>query len=322
MVGKIHTFFLVAAAAVFVFAAPALADEESRYSEWQAEDGVAGGNEALEALARDLEALIDDAERMRAADPRFLQDLREKIATYRRDDRQAAVRDDFADGDFTHDPQWEVVRGDFAVDPALGLRTVMPVAGAGGESEGTLDTILSTGKSALDAGKSVIGDLLGEEGAEAKPEPDADAASTGPEPAEIVLAQRFGNAFTLEATVTSRIAARGARLEIDVFMGGTRGAGYRLAYLPGGDPALELSRFGRSGVSVIAEYDDPLTLEDGSEHKISFMRDADGTMTVSVDGAALIRIRSGALTDPFDGLALVNAGGDYAIRTIAVYDGS
>ena len=42
-------------------------------------------------------------------------------------------------------------------------------------------------------------------------------------------------------------------------------------------------------------------------------------MTVSVDGSEHIRVKSSALEDPFGGLSLVNSGGDYAIRSVAVY---
>ena len=42
-------------------------------------------------------------------------------------------------------------------------------------------------------------------------------------------------------------------------------------------------------------------------------------MTASVDGEELIRVKSSALEDPFGGLSLVNSGGDYAVRSIAIY---
>ena len=63
-------------------AAPAAADDGSRYSEWRPDGAEAEGGAALEALARELEALIDEAENARAADPHFLQDLRDKIAAH------------------------------------------------------------------------------------------------------------------------------------------------------------------------------------------------------------------------------------------------
>ena len=92
--------------------------------------------EALEALARELEALIDDAEKARAADPRFLQDLRDMIAAHVAEaaPREALVHDDFSDGDYTDDPRWEVVSGEFSVEGTLGLRTTIPLSGADTET--------------------------------------------------------------------------------------------------------------------------------------------------------------------------------------------
>ena len=307
-------------------AATAGADEKERYSEWR---GDAAEDDAARALARELEALIDEAERARAADPRFLQDLRDAIAAHAAASapRAALIRDDFSDGDFTHDPRWTVASGNFAVDPRLGLRTVVPVAGAGadaaGESEGGLTGIgksaLDAGKSVLDAGKNVVGGLLGDGEGKEDAAKEEGVEPPAPEPAEIYLAATVGDAFALEIELTSHVAAADARFEIDLFQGETRGAGYRLSYLPGGDPALVLSRFGRRGVTALGAHDGAAALEDGRGHVFGLTRDAEGAMAVSVDGAVLIRAESRAPAGPFDGIALVNGGGDYAIREIAVY---
>ena len=319
-------------------AVPAAAEEESRYSEWRADGAEAEGGAALDALARELEALIDEAEGARAADPRFLQDLRDKIAAHVAEaaPREALIRDDFSDGDYTDDPRWDVVSGDFSVDRRLGLRTTIALSGAGTEtSKITLDTILETkdellddAGDLLDKGKDTVDDLLSGEksfgdllGGDEEEEVKEDTGPTGPEPAEIVLEADIPNAFTLELEMMSGIAHRDAQFEIDLFQGRAGAAGYRLSYLPGDDPGLLLSRFGRRGAEVIGKHGDALALEDGQSHRIALVRDSDGTMTATVDGTELIRAKSTALEDPFGGVSLVNGGGDYAIRSIAIYGG-
>ena len=316
-------------------AAPAAAEEESRYSEWRADGAEAEGGQALDALARELEALIDDAEKARAADPRFLQDLRDMIAAHVAEaaPREALIRDDFSDGDYTDDPSWEVVSGEFSVESGLGLRTTIPLSGADAETMRlSLDTIMETkdelldkGEALLDKGKDTVtdllsgektfGDLLGGDDDEAK----EDTGPAGPEPAMIVLDADIPNAFTLEVEMMSGIAHRDARFELDLFQGRGGTSGYRLSYMAGDDPGLALSRFSRRGAEVIGEHDDALALEDGRSHTLALVRAGDGTMTATVDGAQLIRVKSSALEDPFDGVSLVNGGGDYAIRSIAVY---
>ena len=326
---------LVPALLASAMAMPALADDGSRYSEWQPEGAEATSSPALDALVRELEALIDEAESARAAHPRFLQDLRDTIAAHIADARPrvALIRDDFSDGDYTDDPRWEVVSGDFSVDGRLGLRTTIPLSGADTETMRlTLDDIrdkgdelLEKGEALLDKSKDTIGDLLSGEtklddlwGGDDDEETE-DAGPAGPEPAEIVLEADIPNAFALELELMSGIAHRDARFEIDLYQGRGGASGYRLSYLPGDDPGLQLSRFGRRSAEVIGESDDALALEDGRSHTVALVRGGEGTMTVSVDGTEHIQVRSSALEDPFGGLSLVNSGGDYAIRSIAVY---
>lgn len=317
-------------------ATPSVADEGPRYSEWR-QDGVeTAGSTALDALARELEALIDEADSARAADPRFLQDLRDKIAEHLADarPRAALIRDDFSDGDFENDPTWTVMSGNFAIDRLYGLRTMVPVAQAEktaaddplGAILDTGDELLDAGGELLDSGKNTIGDLLsGEKKLDdllggGEEEVKEDTVPTGPEPAEIVLEAEIPNAFALEMEMTSRIAGKDARFEIDLFQRGPDYGGYRLSYMPGGDPALVLSRFGRRGVVVLGEHGGKLALDDGKSHTLALVRGSDGTMTASVDGDEHIRVKSNAYEDPFGGLALVNGGGDYGIRSVAVYD--
>ena len=327
---------LVPALLASAMAVPAAADDGSRYSEWQPEGAEAAAPAALEALARELEALIDQAEDARAADPRFLRDLRDLIATHVADahPREALIRDDFSDGDYTDDPRWDVVSGDFSVDPRLGLRTTIPLSGADTETiRINLDTIrdkgdelLEKGEKLLDKSKDTIGDLLSGEkklddlwGGDDDDEEKEDTGPTGPEPAEIVLDADIPNAFALELEMMSGIAHKDAQFEIDLFQGRAGASGYRLSYLPGSDPGLMLSRFSRRGAEVIGESRDDVNLEDGRSHAVALVRDGDGTMTASVDGGELIRVKSSALDDPFGGLSLINSGGDYAIRSIAIY---
>ena len=289
-------------ALVTLAAVPAGADDRP-----PGQGGAGGGT--VHDLVRELEALIGEAASANAADPRFLEDLRERI-----DDYEAAsssylpntVRDDFADGDFANDPRWIVASGAFTVDPELGLRSVvrMPQAAAKKPIE-TIEDLAERAKGTLD-------DILGAR-------EDVDVAETAPEPAHIFTRAAIGNAFKLDVELSSRIALKGARLEIDVFRGITHASGYRLVYLPGSGQPIQLARFGRTGIKTIGKHVDELVLEDGYGHRLALARAADGTMTVVVDGAEVIRIESTALSGPFAGVAIVNSGGDYAVRRIALY---
>jgi hypothetical protein len=41
-------------------------------------------------------------------------------------------------------------------------------------------------------------------------------------------------------------------------------------------------------------------------------------MVVKVDGAQVMEVTDRSYRDPFDGIALVNGGGDYALRSITI----
>lgn len=179
-------------ALLLIGAAPAGASEEARRAEWQGPTG----DRAVHELTRELETLIGEAESANAADPQFLQDIKDAIA-----DRMAAlplqlptaVRDDFSDGDFSNDPRWIVVSSAFSVDSDLGLRSVvrMPQAAARKPIE-TIEDLAERAKGTLD-------DILGAQ-------EDVDVPEPAPEVAEIFTRAAIGNAFSLGVAMSSRIA--------------------------------------------------------------------------------------------------------------------
>ena len=65
-----------------------------------------------------------------------------------------------------------------------------------------------------------------------------------------------------------------------------------------------------------------VSLEDGRVHTIQFTRDGSGEMVFSLDGAELIRTRDRRLNGAVDAVLFINGGGDYAIRSVAVYSAS
>jgi hypothetical protein len=108
------------------------------------------------------------------------------------------------------------------------------------------------------------------------------------------------------------------RLELGPYLGGDRGAGYRLAYSPGAEGKLELLGLNYTRSSVIEIYNKPLNLSDGRQHTLLWTRDTNGEMAVSVDGNELFRVTDKRFPDAFGGFTLVNRGGDYGIRQITI----
>ncbi len=95
----------VAAIGLCVLMAGAALAQSSRYGAFDA--GQGDTQELVEALR----ALINEADRGRAADPLFLRDLRDLADRFDNPWHARILFDDFRDGDYTRDPAWRVVSG-------------------------------------------------------------------------------------------------------------------------------------------------------------------------------------------------------------------
>jgi len=307
----------VLAMGVALIQAPALAQQTSRYQAWQPEQvGV------TRDLVKELRALVEEAERARAADPRFLDDLKSLANRYEQaanaattapgaaqpqpPSAAAIMTDDFRDGDHVNGTLWTVQRGKFWVESAVGLRTV--VKPSWGPPESGASSSGSTGtKTATDLLGGIVDQYL-----RAGQKPATQNADT----AEIRTAASIPNAFQSRIEITSREKA--GELRFGAFQGNDAANGYQLSYVPGVRPGLRLFRISPRGDSVLAAHDATLDLEDGRLHVIELARSRVGEISVSVDGKRLIRVTDNSLRDPFNGLALINYGGDYALRSAAV----
>ena len=292
---------------LFVFAlvaAPASAGEH--YSPWPgAETAVSADRGRVQGFVDRLNTLIDEGETARAADPRFLRDLRDLARGYDRPWRKLVLSDDFGDGNFTADPAWTVTAGRYWVEGGWGLRSKVDPAAAQPQQQGKV--------SGRDAALAILGTILGQAAGQGE---GGGPAATGPAAAAAIhTGVRITNAFSIEIELSSWLGQ--GRLEFGPYQGADRATGYRLAYTPGG--ALELLRVSPWSSSVIERAAGPLTLEDKKAHRIEWTRRPDGAMAVVLDGEPLFTAVDRGVTDPFDGFLMVNRGGDYIVKRLAVY---
>ncbi|MFQ5619595.1 MAG: hypothetical protein ACE5FR_11540 [Rhodospirillales bacterium] len=298
--------FLIGLFAFALVSAPASAQE--RYAPWAgAEPSVSADRERLQGFVDRLNALVDEGEKARAADPRFLRDLRGLARGYDRPWRRLVLADDFGDGNFTADPAWTVTAGRYWVEGGWGLRSKVDSAAAQPQQR-------KQGKrSGRDAALAILGTILGQPAGQGE---GGGPAATGVAAAAAIHAGApITNAFSIEIELSSWLGQ--GRLEFGPYQGAQRGAGYRLAYTPGG--ALELLRVSPWGSSVVERVAGPVTLEDKKPHRIEWTRRADGEMAVALDGKALFTAIDRGFTDPFDGFVMVNRGGDYIVKRLAIY---
>ncbi len=261
-------------------------------------------------MVDELNGLIDDAAAAQAADPVFLLDLRDLATRYAWPWRTLVVADDFTDGDFSANPVWTVASGQFAVEVGSILRSRAGTA--------TTDTTASSESSSISTEElavRVLGQLFagGASTDDAAPEP---APARPGEGGRIDLAAAVPNAFAIQMELIS--AGGTGPLEVGVSQGAD-GLGYRVAYTPGAD--LQVLRYGSRGVAVVDVSTESVTLEDGETHLVQFTRDTAGVLAVAIDGTELVRVTDQGFRDSFDGIVLVNQGGDYSVASIKAFGG-
>jgi hypothetical protein len=287
-----------------------------QYQQWNNPDQQAAADKAaadtrLQDIVDRLNALIDKAGKSRAADPQFLRDLRDLAQGYDRPWRIQLLSDDFKDGDYTRGPQWTVTAGKYWIENGWGLRSAVKTEAAPAPEQKPL------------SGKEAVGAIFGQILQQAL---DPEGRSSGGGSTSTVINATaiqtrltMTNAFAIDVEFYSG-AAQG-RLEIGPYQGtpsgGDRAQGYALAYAPGGE--LELLRVSGRGTSVIDRAQAPVKLEDKKFHRLEWTRRQDGAMSVAIDGKEILAATDLGFQDNFDGLRMVNRGGDYIFKQLNVY---
>ena len=268
--------------------------QQSRYSQWSNPDKTASETIAIQEFRDKLNALVDEAEKAKAADPLFLQDLRNLANGTKTSASKIVLEDSFADGDFTQNPVWTVTDGAYFIENGWGLRNKV-------QSGQSSDRALSNEEKAI----KLFGAILTGK---------APQESSGSGLTAVHSLAAVPNAFVIEADLYSVI--QDGQFALSTFQGSDRSAGYRLAYSVG--EGFSLQRYTRQGISTIATGGRNLALEDKKFHAVQWTRAKDGAMTVSVDGAAVLQATDMSFRDPFQGVELATRGGDFIIKKIRV----
>lgn len=299
--------------AVSVTLPPLAVAQQGGYGQWAPPAAAGGADHRVQQMVDKLRSLIHEAEQARAADPRFLRDLRRLAASYDWPWRHKVLHDDFSDGDYTRDPTWTVTSGQFRVDPSWGLSSEVPIAStpdaAGSNAAG------GGQESGKDVAAALIGGLLNRyvQGGQAQGQGQVQGQeSMNPyAKARIQTRVRVSNAFALAITLSEDTPGGHMQIALE-----RRDEAYRLQFSPDGSPALQLSRSNGRGDSVIDVFRGPITGGTGATHRLLWTRDGSGQMNVSLDGQTLISTTDRALRGSFDDLALANLGGEFTVRQV------
>ena len=260
-------------------------------------------------LVDELREMAARARRERSADPWLLEAMDGLVQRYYWPWRTQALDESFKDGDYTKSPPWEVAAGTFWVDESLGLRSkAAPPA--------TTQAPPAKKQRFEDILRDAIRKEMERGGGQQPAEPVKAVAIT-----EIYLPQKITNAFALDIVFSQHQPSKDeARMEFSVLEAARGSRAYVVALASGAEPALELLLTQGSKVSVIERASLDKAPATGAVQRLSWRRDPQGNMVIALNDKPLIEVRDRGLNAPFKTLGLVNRGGDYAVRKIALFN--
>jgi hypothetical protein len=311
-------FAVLAVAVFFGWAAGAndASAQQSGYSKWS-DPTAPNADSRLQGFVDKLNALVDEAERVRAADPNFLRDLRDLAHGFNRPWRTNVFSDAFLDGDYNHNPVWTVTAGKYWVERSWGLRSaVKSDTSATANTSGNSQPATQEQQAAQIFGAILNQALGGKLGGNSQ---GGQNPSTNQAPAAAIIHAPVSitNAFALEIDISSWEAK--GQMQIAVYQGQFKGkdsTGYRLAYRPGG--GFELLRVSGRGASIVERSTTEHPIEDKKSHRLIWERHTDGRMSISLDGGKILEATDRGFRDRFNGIALINNGGDYIIKSVSI----
>lgn len=273
------------------------------YQTWQNPDETSAAQTASDERLADfiekLNALVDQAEKDRAADPMFLKDLRDLANGADTPWKHQVLFDDFSDGDYTQNPVWSVGMGRYWIEKGWGLRN------------GLDEVKASSSNTSQDAAAQIFGQILNQALGGSS---SSSSSKSGIQPTSIFASAAISNAFAINLDISSWVGE--GEFIIGPYQGEEREAGYRLSYTVGQGLALRIKS--RSGSRTIAIEPGPFQLEDKKVHTLNWTRTEDGTMQVRLDDKEVLNVKDVSFRDPFIGLGMATRGGDFIVKRVSV----
>ncbi len=271
--------------------------------------------ETLQLLINDIEKAIADADNRMVAHPSFLDELRALVQTYKAKIREVFFSDDFSDGNYTQVPKWTVESGRFKVtsNQRLYCQVKEKPARASQNKQGTGDQ-----------GRDVFGLIL--KGVlDATTEDSTSQESTPTQNKKEYEKRAFIKtnctiAPAFEVDVSIRAEPSQGAMELVLLGGKPAQPRYRLVYnaSPSQDRPIQIIRE-RGGRSYVIETATKYPmLEDSNTHRIQWIRNTQGDMSVLVDGQPVLSTVELFYRDQFSGFGLANQGGTFQWNSVRI----
>ena len=277
--------------------------------------------EPNQALLEELRTLAQESRDKRAADRWLQRALDDLIARYDWPWQNTLLYEDFSDGDFSHNPSWQLLEGHFEVRPNQGLLAYSDryAYRNGGDGQAPQQKPQST-EDALSS--LIIGALLDqamdkrEQQANNGQRPAQNGYPRTAGPNRLRVKAGVSNAFAL--TLTFRLGEQPSELGLVLLQSEQARYGYRLQLHNGARGFVELQRIRYGRGAIVESQSLPLNLHDGRLHDLVWNQSPDGLVTVAIDGQTVFQVRDRAFRDGYPWLQLDHLGGDLAVRALRV----
>ena len=299
------SFMLFIVALVFHGVVQLNAAEENSYGDWQTSD------DRLENMINDLDRIIEEGTRSRAAHPGFLQDLNRIIDQYRMPLKTVFFADDFADNNFSENPAWQVSTGSFSIDSYGSLYSSIAVRKPVVEKKDEPET---EGDRNMRILFGVLNELTKDQSETEEEE------EKGSSQAVISSETTIPNSFIMEYSFRSN--ANWGSTSIGVIQGDDPQSGYHIVYRasPADNRPLQLIKYRYGKPYVIDEvFENSPDLDDGMDHTTRLSRSANGDMIITINNNEVIRTSDLSYRDDFTGIAIINSGGSYSYDNIEIF---
>ena len=339
-------WYLTTTAAVALaagFYASAMAQSGGTYEPWRNPDASSAPrattsqhrtynryDKDINSLIKDLEELIRVGRRDRAADPRFLDDMEDRISIYQGsavgteqgnvDQRPESTQysevifsDDFSPGNQSNSPNWQVVQTGWFIDNTEGLRS---------------NVLAGRPNTSVDDQPNLIDDLFSSKKKRRKKKRKREEARRNAQPlaaeiSELQLKENIPNNFVVN--IEFKDFGGAGNLTAFLYQQGSKQVGYRLEMRDGGSSTVvTLYLVGSRSTRQIAQRVVRSYRSSGQvpSHQIRWSRVDSRRIGVNLDGKSLFTVTDRSFRDDWNGFSLINTHGDFAVRSIEVKNNS